>query len=550
MPRFIAIVLLLIPSLFSQAPPKPDDLCSIEGRVINETTGSPIAKAIVVLTPAVPVLPTTPAAGSPQPIPHAVQTDAAGRYLAPDLLPGSYRIAARKAGFMTSDYGSKEPRDPNTTPAAAVAAPMEITAGRHATAIDFKLRPYGAIAGRILDTDGDPMWHAQVGVYRWAYSNTGVRGLRRFMDGDTDDTGDYRIFQLPPGQYAICAYGPGQPNGEDRSARPSNESYVTTCFPGADLAEAASAIEVKAGQTVPAVNFKMVKRRSATVRGLLTTPTPGLQRGAVRLFSLSNSLVGTRYPSVGPKGDFEISGVPAGEYRLVAMANGQTAEESVSVSDQPVDTSVTLGSGVTLNGAMQVDGLTKPTTPTTIYIDDPEIGIFWGGARLDGEGNFVLGPLFRWRLHLRFNLPAGIYVKSAVMGDHDVLQDGLDLRNGTNESLRVLLGSDVATIAGTVRNEKDEAAPGATVLAVPWESSRRKRYDEYKIARSDDSGVFHFRNLPPGDYRLFAWTSVENMAWLSEDFMRPIEGQGVALTASGNGSYTTDLKVIPQEVRR
>jgi hypothetical protein len=37
---------------------------------------------------------------------------------------------------------------------------------------------------------------------------------------------------------------------------------------------------------------------------------------------------------------------------------------------------------------------------------------------------------------------------------------------------------------------------------------------------TDPSGGFQFDHVPPGEYKIFAWTDVDNDAWYEADFMR------------------------------
>jgi hypothetical protein len=49
----------------------------------------------------------------------------------------------------------------------------------------------------------------------------------------------------------------------------------------------------------------------------------------------------------------------------------------------------------------------------------------------------------------------------------------------------------------------------------------------YRVARPGDDGTFVLRNIPPGNYKLFAWDSVLSTAWMNADFIKTFESRGV-----------------------
>ena len=53
------------------------------------------------------------------------------------------------------------------------------------------------------------------------------------------------------------------------------------------------------------------------------------------------------------------------------------------------------------------------------------------------------------------------------------------------------------------------------------------------------------RGLPPGDYTLFAWESVDGEAYYNPEFLKSYEGQGKALHANEREHLSVQLKTIP-----
>jgi hypothetical protein len=75
--------------------------------------------------------------------------------------------------------------------------------------------------------------------------------------------------------------------------------------------------------------------------------------------------------------------------------------------------------------------------------------------------------------------------------------------------------------------------------------AQEKRYEIYRSATTDSSGKITLQNVVPGDYRIFAWESVENGAWTDPTFMRTFQNSGVAVRVTEGGRASADVRVIP-----
>ena len=73
----------------------------------------------------------------------------------------------------------------------------------------------------------------------------------------------------------------------------------------------------------------------------------------------------------------------------------------------------------------------------------------------------------------------------------------------------------------------------------------RSHPDRFRKAVADQSGRFTLRGLPPGDYTLFAWESVDGEAYYNPEFLKSCEGQGKALSLSEGERKSVQIKAIP-----
>jgi hypothetical protein len=128
------------------------------------------------------------------------------------------------------------------------------------------------------------------------------------------------------------------------------------------------------------------------------------------------------------------------------------------------------------------------------------------------------------------------------MGDLDVLNDRLHLESQPQEPLAIVIGSNPGIISGRVVDEGHMPVPGATIVLV-HDSGLRYRVNE-KTSSSDSSGRFEFTNVPPGNYKLFAFESIERGAWLDPERTRPFESGGVASRLEEGGKVSLDVPLI------
>jgi len=140
------------------------------------------------------------------------------------------------------------------------------------------------------------------------------------------------------------------------------------------------------------------------------------------------------------------------------------------------------------------------------------------------------------------------FLKSAAAGGRDVLDSGFTVSGGTT-ALDLVASANGGMAEGVATSqkdgvEKDEPVADAVVVAVP-EARFRSHPDRYRKVLTDQSGHFTLRGLPPGDYTLFAWESVDGEAYYNAEFLRGCEGQGKALHVNEADRARVQLKTIP-----
>ncbi len=198
---------------------------------------------------------------TPQPIRRAavtvVNTDAsltrttytndAGRFSLTGLPAGRYTLAASKAPFLRASYGAKRYDLPGT--------PITLKDGSQMTDIALRLTPGGVLSGRITDENGEPAFGVSVRVLQMRMQF----GERTFVppsstgstSDTTDDRGMFRVFGLPPGEYAVSA-SPRVTSGEVRAMTEDEVRAVMQALQQQQAAAAAQSGQSGVGAINPA----------------------------------------------------------------------------------------------------------------------------------------------------------------------------------------------------------------------------------------------------------------------------------------------------------
>jgi hypothetical protein len=99
----------------------------------------------------------------------------------------------------------------------------------------------------------------------------------------------------------------------------------------------------------------------------------------------------------------------------------------------------------------------------------------------------------------------GWFVKSAHLGNEDVLQNGVQVENGAAKgSLDIVVSSEGAQIEGTV-TDSDQSQPlaGVHVKATPDPQTDFNRFRSRENA-TDQNGHFVITDIPTGKYKVSA----------------------------------------------
>ena len=565
--RFHLVVAWML--LLQQAPvPKG----SIEGTVVRNGTGEPIADARVTLA--------QQGANRQQSASPFVTTDDRGKFIFTGLDASSYRLTIGANGYVQLAYGQRVPGDQGT--------PITLAAGQSVKDISVSMTPAGNVSGAIRDELGRAAVGVQVQLLRASYNVMGQRTLNNMGSATTNDRGEYRIFWVTPGRYYVSA---GSFSGPASLARmlgadgggASNvilNNYASKFYPGVvDIADA-SVIEIQPGAEMSAVNVSVSRQQLHKIRGRVIDLKTGRPPSAATISMESRSLSGGRsnFGSVSQSynatdGTFEIRDVAPGTYVVstsiqdaspagVRTAVGGAAA-AVTVADSDVDgITLNLGGTNSITGHLTIEGRELTAMPNfeRIQVRLAPVDLLAGQSSpysqpLHSDGTFSMNDVKPGQYQVMTCIalesnPAGcarstpeFYLKSARFDSSDVMNTPLPFTGAVTTPLEIVLGSKPGQVEGVVVNDRQQPAAGIDVVLVP--DQHRDRIDLYKVVTSGPSGNFTILGVPPGVYKVFAWEALEDFAYFDPDLVKRSEPLAKPVRVSESDRQTIDLKIIP-----
>jgi hypothetical protein len=494
---------------------------AIVGRVFDAATNTPIRRAQI--------------QGSNNELFVDALSDDQGRFQLTNLPQGEWRVTVSKGGYFTWQPGQRRPFEPPP--------PITLTRGQRISA-DVHLSRGGVITGRVSDESGEPLAGLRVRVYRAKM----VGGYRRLEDvgaaDQTDDTGAYRIFGLPPGDYYVGA--------SLRMAPPDSvvqTTYSPTYYPGTGELAQAQRIRVDLGTESTAM-FPLLPVRSVNVTGTVLTSSGGPANAFLNLVSEAAEF-GTPLGIGGvtqPDGTFTIPDVPPGRYLLNASLRGDGPTETGSVpltvlNDEVTGNTIVTGRPATMKGVFVADAGVVGAMPDALLVATaarPGGTVLASGSGRSFELNDLSEP---FTLHVE-SLPDAWGVKSIIVNGADATDAKIDLAANERAEVQVILTNRLTRVTGTVSGDGQPTKAEIVVFAAdPAKWSFPSRF--VRRASSDGKGQFRISGLPPAErYLAVATDYLEDGEHFDPEFLDRVRDTATPFLLDGTGTQSLDLKVI------
>jgi protocatechuate 3,4-dioxygenase beta subunit len=534
-----ALILTLSASAWQASPPAGQP-GTVRGQ-ITSITGEPLRKADVTLQPT---------RGNQVP-PSMSTTDAAGVFVFDNVTPGSYALTAQRTGYVRSEAMRR--------PGAPAALAVTIGAGQDVSGLVIKLTPHSVVTGKVFDEDGDPMYGANVNVLEERYFR-GRRMLSPRANGTVNDLGEYRIAGLAPGRYFIAVEPRnemGRVRGRVRRVQTeSDTNFVTVYYPGVMEQSQATPIEIAAGQEMRGADVPMRKIPTVHLRGRVVDGSGNpVTNTAVMVMNGDEPAGGAVGRSMGvvrgADGAFDIPGIAPGNYllivnRMVRDAGRSTGTLRVQVGSQDVD-----GLVIRMADPAQVSGVIRaddnPDLRSIRVSLDPmeSLPMDMHSSRNLAEGNVFTIPGVTHGKY-RFDVvgaPDGYYLKSVQIAGQEVLESGIAV-SGSVAGVEVILAKGAASVGGTITGAEGKPLSQGVVALVP-PAGKRDHWRLFKTAMANQEGAYAFRNLPPGEYTLIAYSpGSDPTAVQNPEYLKQYESKGTVVKLAESASETEALKVV------
>ncbi len=505
------------------------------GRVTAADTGQPLRGALVrALT-----VNATPVA--------VVRTNRDGFYQFSDLPPGTYSFRASRSAFVPLAYGQRLDSDPE--------ALIVLAGGKRVEKVDIVLPRAGAIAGTVTDEFGDPVVGARVRALRSRY----VRGRRELAPAGfvpvTDDLGQFRVYGLTPGEYAVSA----SVRSAAEDVRESEPGYAVTFFPGTTVTAEIQWLHVDAGQSVTSLIIPLVPSRVFHVSGIaLDRAGRPMGSGVVNVTDrIINAPVGSGL--IGRDGAFRVSDLAPGDYLLSSDYFGSTTDApqiarlaiTVRASDITDIRLTPLDSGH-IRGRLRLadnGGATAPPISALSFdlvrLSDDGLDAHRPVAIVSRQMTFEFKTFVGRVLPRPRGLPNNWAVSSVRAGERDVTDTGIDV---TPSLLPIDVSVEITDrfprIVGAVRDSGGKTVPSYSVLVFSKTPSRwnyPSRYVFHSTPRLNSG--FEVGPLPPGEYYAVAVSRLGDDRWAEPDYLESLVQRSVTLSLNENEVREVNLLI-------
>ena len=509
--------------------------CVLDGTAIDFITAEPLRKTTVRLIPSVYSAPG-----------QLAITDVSGHFHFEGVPAGEYQLTGERTGYLKSEFGARQPGSNGTT--------LRLKAGDKLTGLVLKLAPCSVITGKVTDENGDPISKAVV----YAVSRTWIRGQRHYDRSEgswTNDMGEYRIIDLPPGAYYLAAEISSQAFVDKQGGR--EKQILSAFYPDSRTLDNAQLLNVEPGQSLRGMNFRLRAGPVFHIRGKLAgnVRAEQLTLGAYPRNLGSNNFGGgimDLESEVKEGGTFDFSRVPAGSYDLELLSDEYkqiVAKILVEVKNSDVN-----GLMVSVPNRFEVKGIVHLMGATSAALSQLIVAAGDAGsplmshpyqANVEPDGAFTIQNVWPGKYLFGSGGPGqGDYVKSVQYGGQEVLGIPVELSSDAAQ-IEITISGGAGRIDGSLQQPESGAPVGGLQVVLALEPLRSD--DGVLVTKSDQDGHFSFATVRPGKYYAFAVGDVDFGLLQNKSFIAQLQGNGVEVDLPESGKLQIRVPIISSE---
>jgi len=514
-------------------------------------------------------------------------TNEAGRYRFDALPAGRYSLRFSKGAYISMDYGA--PR------AGLTGQSITLVDGQTFEARLVALLHGSAIAGRVLDANGDPLSNVLIGASQ-VITVGGERKARitpgASQQATTNAHGEYRIFGLLSGAYIVSAQAEQripptvttaelqwarQPDATPAPQRARASAYAPSLYPGTADPNAAVPVTIGKAEERTGVDFTLRPVPVTSIRGVVVgpdgQPVAGVSVREVPSHPPSFIGYGIRQARTLADGSFVLTDLPPGDYTLT-VRGGEAPRPppglppnlqqlaplqqpwwgrlDVTVSGADLDgLRISLQPGFMVSGRLVIDGIGTPPWQTSalrlslIEQSDTLLAGVVGFVSPDGSFTMVgLAPgAYRFTTTLPPTADEPWAVKSARLGSRDLLDDFVQLGGDTSD-LVVTVSNTLARVSGRMTTAAGDPASRLYVMLFSTNPTDwRMRSRRVRDVQTSDTGTFAIEGLPAGEYYLCALTELDTQMRFEPEYLTQLIPAAIKVTLADGEKKVQDLRI-------
>jgi hypothetical protein len=530
----------------SQAPrdatPNAKGTGVLRGKVVN-TEGHPLRRVQIRL------------GGEAIPEGRTASTNSLGKWEIRELPVGRFNLSATRAGYLNAQYGQRRYGEPGR--------PLDLADAQTLEDLDFTLTHNGVISGHVYDEAGEPLAGATVLPLQIRFFNGRRRLTPTRGNAISDDSGQYRIGGLDPGDYYVQVTSRETWDTEPPDVK--TMGFMPTMYPAAVSMSEAQRVRVRAGQEVAGIDIPLVPGRASTVSGTATNAAG--QPLAGENVSMTVEIRGEQFQSffsgsstkVNPDGTFAFRNVAPGEYHLSVRASAtdrpmESANVIVNAAGADVDgISIVTSAAGTVTGRVIIEPGTAYPNPLTrlivraLPVDRDTSVNFAGGVdngRVREDGSFELKTIVGSNRLTIAPLPEGWAIRQIDQNGRDLASEPFDPQGQTLDGATIVITHRFPTLTATLHD--DAGAPRGDGIFVLFPDEPSQWADDLRLIRTgrpSQTGVVTLRSVRPGMYLAAAVDSATTSDLADPEFLESLRTQAKRVTVNENEAGQVDVVV-------
>jgi hypothetical protein len=394
-----------------------------------------------------------------------------------------------------------------------------------------------SISGTVFDDDRQPVGGVSVRAMRPTYDFNGATNLvpagRPFL---SDTAGRFFLTGLAPDIYVVSV----EPGPGGTTSRRPTRFFSSVYYPGGYDWRSATPLNI-ATASAAGIDIYLPLKDMVRVNGSIYNAADSEAR--VSAFYVSSvddpSTSLQRLPNLArdTRTSFQLEGLPPGTYDLFPVLSRTSERDRVghvrmTVSRNLQGMTIEILPGINLLGKVHIRAF-ETTLP--VDLSKLKVGLLARKGNLvsppavdvAADGRFTLSNVAEMQYQLSISgLPATAYVETADIDGTDVLHSWVTIGR-LSQRLQIVIDTAGAEIHGTLVDlHRERFASPALLVLVPVQRKGNLPASGLVVVPTDNYGVFTVRAVPPGDYRLLAWSKPNGTPYFNEEFMKGYLGMG------------------------